>query len=248
VTTVLPIRSALLLVTVLVAGACTVDKQGLGSTGSARGGAAGAVHGDGGPGGAGGLGGGGAGGGAGDDGATLAGDGEGLPDGATAPDATRTCDPSGCAPCFRCGSSGACELDPGSRWKMRCVSAEITPTSPAGTAWDPGLGSPGQDPDPYCELRLGQVSVARTSVLSNTLEPVWNESITPVTRFTPAFLMSQDTPWSIRVADDDLSTFSSEDVCIVIPQLAPGAFTQDTIMFSDVQSCITLTVSLECDN
>jgi len=144
---------------------------------------------------------------------------------------------------MRC-ANGACAVDPTSLWKVRCASAAIAPMKPNGDPWDPVFGGTAA-PDPQCSFWLGDSLAAQTSVLSNTLMPMWNESITPSNRFTAGLLSSQTNPWSIRVTDDDPPA-GEETICSVSPVLDAAAFSSGLGTFAQVGSCTTLTIGLEC--
>jgi hypothetical protein len=148
-----------------------------------------------------------------------------------------------CPPCMRC-ADGACGVDPASLWKVSCVSATIAPTKPNGDPWDPALAGTAA-PDPQCSFWLGNSMASQTSVLANTLMPIWNESITPSSRFTAGLLSSQSSPWSIRVTDDDPPA-GAETICSVSPALDAEAFASGSRSFAQVGSCAMLTIGLEC--
>jgi hypothetical protein len=155
------------------------------------------------------------------------------------------CATAGCPACYRC-SSGACTLDPSSSWKLRCVSAQIADAKPNGDPWDPSTASSKNAlPDPDCELWLGQSAVANTSVLSNTLTPGWNESVTPPGGVTASRLSSQSNPWSIRLLDDD-GNQGSDPICTVTPSLIPSEFAAGTVTYRNIGSCTSVTITLEC--
>jgi hypothetical protein len=139
--------------------------------------------------------------------------------------------------------NGACNVDPMSLWRLRCVSADIAQTKPGGESWDMGVTSLAA-PDPQCAFWLGNSDVAETSTLFNTYVPAWNESITPNGRFTASLLSSQSSPWSIRVIDDD-QTGGFDPICSVSPVLDAAAFTSGSVTFS-VGSCTTLEIAVEC--
>jgi hypothetical protein len=133
-------------------------------------------------------------------------------------------------------------VEAASLWKVRCIRAAIAATKPGGEPWDAVVAS-AMAPDPQCAFWLGNTSAAQTSALSNTFAPVWNESITPNSRFSAALLSSQASPWSIRVTDDD--QLGSEAVCSVSPTLDAAAFTTGLASFT-AGSCATLEIGLEC--
>lgn len=158
--------------------------------------------------------------------------------------------------CFRCSTAGSCEVNPTSSWRMACVGATIAPTTSTGDDWDPSTGGgrsggPGTNmsalPDPVCELVLdNQGIVGSTSLLTDTLNPHWNESITPApTPLTASLLMSQNTYWAIVVYDDD-ERGGYDYVCRVVPQLSASDFVSGDVTFSNVQSCTSLNVHLTC--
>jgi hypothetical protein len=148
-----------------------------------------------------------------------------------------------CPACTRC-TNGACSLDPASLWKVRCVGAVIAQTKPNGDPWDQGFGS-ATAPDPQCAFWLGNALASETSVLSNTFTPMWNESITPTSRFAASLLSSQAMPWSIRVVDDDLPG-GYETICSVSPALDAAVFTSGSGTFAPTGGCTSLEIGLEC--
>jgi C2 domain len=142
-----------------------------------------------------------------------------------------------------------------STWKLVCVGATVAATNSDFQQWDTGSSASGSGsrgsstgylPDPTCQLEVdGEGVVASTSILADTLNPRWNESITPTTRPTAAQLMSQDTAWSISVVDDD-GRDGTELVCSVSPQLTATDFVSTDLTFINVQSCTTLNIHLAC--
>jgi hypothetical protein len=147
----------------------------------------------------------------------------------------------GCPACMRC-VNGTCSLDPASLWKVRCVLASVAERKPSGDPWDLGLAGAAA-PDPQCAFWLGNAPTAQTSVLSNTFDPAWNESITPNSRFTASLLSSQSSPWSIRVTDEDQT--GTDTICSVSPVLDAAAFSSRVATFT-AGSCATLEIGLEC--
>ena len=133
-------------------------------------------------------------------------------------------------------------MDPVSQWKVRCVRAAIAATKPGGGQWD-AFAASAAAPDAQCAFWRGNELAAQTAALQNTFAPMWNESITPASRFTGALLSSQASPWSIRVTDDDQP--GSDAVCSVSPALDATAFTTGLASFS-AGSCTTLVIGLEC--
>lgn len=142
-----------------------------------------------------------------------------------------------------------------STWKLVCVGATVAATNSDFQQWDMGSSSNGGGsrgsstgylPDPACQLDVdGEGVVASTSILADTITPRWNESITPTTRPTAAQLMSQATPWSISVVDDD-GRDGTELVCRVSPQLTATDFVSTDVTFINVDSCTTLNIHLVC--
>jgi hypothetical protein len=146
-----------------------------------------------------------------------------------------------CPACMRC-MNGACSVDPTSLWKVRCIRAAITATKPGGEPWD-AFAASAAAPDPQCSFWLGNAVAAQTSALSNTFAPMWNESITPTSRFSGGLLSSQASPWSIRVTDEDQP--GSDAVCSVSPALDATAFAAGLASFT-AGSCTTLVIGMEC--
>jgi hypothetical protein len=137
-------------------------------------------------------------------------------------------------------------LDPGSFWKVRCLSATIAGTKPNGDPWDAFTTANNAAPDPFCQLSLGQSVAAKTSILANTFMPAWNEWLTPQSPLAASLLGSQAAPWSIQVVDDDGSTQGTDPICSVSPTLPVTAFSTGSATFSDVGSCTSLSIGLEC--
>jgi hypothetical protein len=132
---------------------------------------------------------------------------------------------------------------------VTCVSAQVETNRALGVSWDPRFGPPngdGPEPDPFCSFRIGPNVVARTSTKMDTLAPVWNESITPASRFTAQLLGAQSTSWSIAVTDDDGTTSPGDPICQVSPQLTETQLASGTVTFTGVDSCIQLVIGFEC--
>ena len=118
---------------------------------------------------------------------------------------------------------------------------------PSGTFRAPGPRPPRPLPIRFCEFQLDKVGQADTGVLTDTLSPMWNQSITPTnTNITPNFLISQAGNWSIFVGDDDGGLQRFENVCTVFPMLTAANFTTGIVKFANVQSCTSLTIQLVC--
>ena len=162
---------------------------------------------------------------------------------------------SACGSCFQC-TTGVCQVDPESRWTVVCASATVTPTR-AGAIWDPsgpgirgilrslGLGD-GPLPDPFCELRLGGSPESQTSDQLDTLDPEWNESISPSDNgLLASELMSPATHWTVFVGDDD-GQRQVEDICEVSLLPTEIDFRTGQMTFTNQQSCTSLTIGLTC--
>jgi hypothetical protein len=87
---------------------------------------------------------------------------------------------------------------------------------------------------------------AKTSILANTFTAAWNELLTPQTPLAASLLTSQAAPWSIQVIDDDGSTQGTDPICSVSPTLTATAFSAGSVTFSNVESCTSLSIGLEC--
>jgi hypothetical protein len=151
-----------------------------------------------------------------------------------------------CAKCFRCGPSNICEFDPASPWKLTCASAVVAMTKSDGSVWDPVAAMSDMKsapPDPYCQLKLDASTIVMTSAKKDTVMPAWNESITPAMPLTASRLMSQATPWSISLYDDDAS--GSDLICQLSPTFGVAAFTSGTVTLSG-PLCPTVTINLSC--
>ena len=146
-----------------------------------------------------------------------------------------------CPACTRC-VNGTCTVEAASLWKVRCIRAAVAATKPGGEPWDAAVVG-GTAPDPQCSFWLGNAVAAQTSALSNTLAPMWNESITPTSRFSAGLLSSQATPWSIRVTDEDQP--GADTICSVSPSLDATAFMTGLASFT-AGSCTALDIGIEC--
>ena len=151
-----------------------------------------------------------------------------------------------CAKCFRCGTANSCEVDPASPWKLVCASAMVSATKADGSVWDAvaAMSDPkSAPPDPFCQLKLDASTTVMTSIKKDTVIPVWNESITPNTPPTASRLMSQSSPWSISLYDDDSS--GMDTICQFNPQFGPAHFTSGTVALS-AALCPSVTINLSC--
>jgi hypothetical protein len=129
-------------------------------------------------------------------------------------------------------------------WSISCQSATLTATKRNGAAWDTPAN--GLEPDPFCEFQLRDVGQRDSTVVMNTRTPVWNQSITPRDmRLTANWLMSHAGDWSVVVADYDGT--DNEAACQVFPAVTPPSFSTGTLVFSDNESCTSLSLQLVCD-
>ncbi|MES1172352.1 MAG: C2 domain-containing protein [Bacteroidota bacterium] len=170
------------------------------------------------------------------------------------------CGPGGaaCAPCGACyqcsDASGACALSPGARWDVLCASATFAPTKPGNVLWDSNAGSvAGALPDAYCQFTLeasgmGGGQQGRTSLVMDSLAPVWNQSLVPSTgtNITYSLLSAQPTRWSVSVIDDDGGAANDDTLCTVTPRLTAADFAAGAVTFPATQSCNSLTLHLVC--
>jgi hypothetical protein len=153
-----------------------------------------------------------------------------------------------CGACLRCGSVGACEPDPSSRWKVTCVSAKVSATKPNGQVWDPAYSSPPQsNADPFCRLDTRDGRSRSSPIVMDTLTPVWNADVTPTSGggLTASLLLGQG-QWTITVLDDDPAVPTTETICTVTPQLSATTLGSGILDFSNVGSCIDLTLTVAC--
>jgi hypothetical protein len=153
-----------------------------------------------------------------------------------------------CGPCLRCGSVGACEPDPSSNWKITCVSARVSATKPNGQVWDPAYSSPPQsNADSFCRLDTQDGRSRSSPIKMDTLTPVWNADVTPTSGggLTANLLLGQG-QWTITVLDDDPAVPTTETICTVMPQLTATSLGSGMLDFSNVGSCIDLTLTVAC--
>lgn len=155
-----------------------------------------------------------------------------------------------CAPCdacSQCSALGVCALNPTARWNVICSSATLTPTRPGNLAWDTDVLGAAALPDPFCEFVMGASALVSTDILSNTLVPMWNQSITPPgMNVTENFLIMQAGRWSVSVTDDDAGVTTNDLACSVTPRLTTADFAAGTVTFPAAQSCLSLTIRLTC--
>ena len=134
---------------------------------------------------------------------------------------------TGGAACVDCGprgicQAGGCAIDPGSRWDLVAVGAEVPETNAAGGTWDPLGGAPdlfarALDPD-------GE-ELETTGTVANSLQPVWDEVI------------AVDVPAAdvgalvFEVLDNDVDGDDSVGRCVLGPPSFP-AFSGEVIRYS----------------
>jgi len=153
-----------------------------------------------------------------------------------------------CAACQRCSSSGACELDPQSRWQMFAVSATLAPLYSDGSPWDgPRDLYGGALPDPLVrfEMPVG-TAVGYTDTIVDTLAPMWNQAVIPAASAVRASdLLAGGTSWSLLVGDEDADNYA--DVMCEIPgPLVPADFAAGAFGRTGVNACLTLAMRLVC--
>ena len=169
-------------------------------------------------------------------------------------DAGAACAP--CAACFRCGAtSGTCEVDPASPWTVTCGTATVAQTKGVGMSWDGPTIGPGMSastaPDPFCAYQLDGVTQKQTSVVMDSYVPTWNQSVTPSNpKITANYLMSQAGHWSIFVADDDAGVggfqTTYESICSIAPHPTATDFSRGMLTYTNLASCLSLTIQLTC--
>lgn len=167
-----------------------------------------------------------------------------------------------CDHCFKCSSSGSCELDPASTWNVICGAATIESTQANGTMWDPstgqggpgtggpGTGGPGTGtgtlPDPVCQFVSGVTVQRQTAIAMDTLMPAWNAVVSSTS--SAKTLMSTTSRWSVTIVDDDGGgTFVlGDNICQVTPSLTVEDFSTGKLTFENVGRCVTLSLQLVC--
>lgn len=145
-----------------------------------------------------------------------------------------------CTACETC-ESGACTVSPSSRWRLTCVSADISPTRPSGFEWDAG-----NNPDPRCQLVSGTTSSTPMYWPYNTVAPSWTGFNQASILLTASALTSGE--WTATVVDcDGTGCVTTEQICAATGQALAGSDLQSgTYSFSSLGSCNTLTLGLAC--
>jgi len=161
-----------------------------------------------------------------------------------------------CGGCQTCGPSGACAVDPASRWTIVCSSAQLTTNPPSGgNNWDPGNGEiGGHNPDPFCQFEttadVVDTGAETTTTVTDSFTATWNETVTPPgATISGATLLSPTARWQLWVGDDDgcdpSGCYGTLACSVTAPMqstwLLNGGF---TVM--NVANCVALNVKLVC--
>jgi hypothetical protein len=142
--------------------------------------------------------------------------------------------------------NGACAPDPNAPWVVSCVSAQIAPTKSTGAVWDSTSNSPpGTYPDAVCELLLEDGRSRETPIVTDSLTPAWNASVTPQNGgpLTAKFLMSSQSHWRISVVDRDAA--DDDAVCSTLPVPTAADLEKGSLVLTNA-SCTKLTVGFTC--
>jgi hypothetical protein len=163
---------------------------------------------------------------------------------------TATCGPNTCPDCFRCGMQGSCEPTPSARWTITCQSAVIAAMKPNGMTWDaPPPATSGTAPDAFCELTVDDDDTGETSVVNDSLTPMWNQAVNPNSgpNVTASLLMSAQNRWRIAIIDRDVQPpGSTEPVCQIMPRLTADDLHRGTVSLM-AGSCTQVNLGLACD-
>jgi len=153
-----------------------------------------------------------------------------------------------CAACQRCSTSGACELDPQSRWQMFAVSATLAPLYSDGSAWDGTRDLYGGAlPDPFVqfEMPVGN-ALGYTDTIVDSVAPIWNQAVIPSSAAVRASdLLPGGTAWSLWVGDDDGNTYA-ELMCEMTGPLSTADFAAGAFGRSGLDGCLTVSMRLVC--
>ena len=158
-----------------------------------------------------------------------------------------------CGGCQICGANGACAISPTSNWAVRCASAQLTLLPPTGVTWDPaGVVGDGPAPDPFCQFErpAGVIDAATGAATRNVLDSftaIWNQTVTPANApVTAADLMSANTDaWRVWVGDTEFNGRGTL-ACQVRPPLQASALINGQLTVTNVQNCVSLTLTLVC--
>jgi hypothetical protein len=166
-----------------------------------------------------------------------------------------------CAPCELCSTAGQCAIDPASPWTIVADSAQLARNPPGGGNWDPDGGDEGGSaPDPFCEYEnpAGDISdqtAGVTSTVTDELSATWDQVITPTgVTVRASTLMANNPAWRIWVGDEDCRIPNVQSSCGTLGQIAcsyqqpipASALQSGTLVISNFQSCVSLTLSFEC--
>jgi hypothetical protein len=157
-----------------------------------------------------------------------------------------------CAPCEIC-TAGSCKIDPASKWVVVCASAELSKIPPPGyLTWDRKTGDlGGADPDPFCEFEMpaGSVTVDTAGVTDTFLDTytaAWGQTVSPATKTIKAQdLLSPTGSWRLWVGDDE-GNGRGQLACGIQQPMQASWLHDGQITFSNLGSCVSLTVKLVC--
>jgi hypothetical protein len=155
-----------------------------------------------------------------------------------------------CGPCQRCSTTGACGVDPSSRWLVLALSAELTMMAPGGGPWDPGGTPTSSKPDPFCEFEMppGDLTNAGvTSTIVDSFTATWDQTISPVGQAIQASdLMSTNANrWLLWVGDDEFNG-SGTVACQVHPPMQESWLLKGQFTLQNIDYCKSLTIGLVC--
>ena len=161
-----------------------------------------------------------------------------------------------CGACQRCSGMGACEVDPMSQWMITAVSAKIAPKYPDGSDWDPaGEKFGGPLPDPFVEFEMPPLVsgkgppaggvVGDTTTKTDTLSPMWNESLTGGATLRARDLLAGGESWLLWVGDEDNNSLA-DTVCEITDPMSPTAFAAGGFTRTNLDGCAALTIKLTC--
>jgi hypothetical protein len=156
-----------------------------------------------------------------------------------------------CGTCEICSAAGTCDVDPASQWDITAVSAMLTSVdpndTPPTTAWDFGNQQyNGPLPDPFCQLEIPLGTfIGRTSIVIDTLAPMWNARINGSTPVAARDLLAGGKNWQIWVGDAD-SASSGEEACEINAPMDPAAFKSGTLTLGKSAGCLSVNLKLTC--
>lgn len=153
-----------------------------------------------------------------------------------------------CAACQRCSTSGACELDPQSRWEMFAVSASLAPAYSDGSAWDgPRDLYGGALPDPFAQFEMPvDNALGWTDTIVDTLSPMWNQAVIPASAAVRASdLLPGGRSWDLWIGDEDADNYA-ELMCEITGPLTAADFAAGGFGRTGVDGCLTVSMRLVC--